>query len=167
MSADEIGVLDTTEGTIKISFFPEAAPNHVSNFKKLASEGFYDGIIFHRVIPGFMIQGGCPNTRSEDRRTHGTGGPGYAIKAELNDIPHDKGIVSMARKPDPDSAGSQFFICVAKAPTLDGEYTVFGKVIEGMEVVDEIVRAPRDDKDNPRERIVMNKVSIQPGGEGS
>jgi len=163
MSAGEIGVIETTKGTIKISFFPEAAPNHVSNFKKLASEGFYDGIIFHRIIPGFMVQGGCPNTRSEDRRTHGTGGPGHTIKAEFNDIPHDKGIVSMARKPDPDSAGSQFFICVADAAFLDRQYSAFGRVVRGMEVADAIVSMKRDAADNPNERVEMKVKVIAPG----
>jgi len=164
MAQGEVGIIETTKGTIKLSFFPEVAPNHVANFKKLASEGFYNGLIFHRVIPGFVVQGGCPNTRSEDRTRHGTGGPGYKVKAEFNQTPHDRGILSMARSSDPDSAGSQFFICLAKVPSLDRQYTVFGKVIEGMNVVDQIAKGPRDKKDNPVERMVMKKVWIQPAG---
>jgi len=161
VSQGDIGVIQTTKGTIRVSFFPDEAPNHVSNFKKLASEGFYDGLIFHRVIPGFMIQGGCPNTRSDDRSGHGTGGPGHHVKAEFNKNLHKRGVLSMARSSDPDSAGSQFFIMVADAPSLDGQYSAFGKVTEGMEVVDAIVSAERDQKDNPRERIVMEQVCIE------
>ena len=161
MSQGDIGVIQTTKGTIRVSFFPEVAPNHVENFKKLATEGFYDGLIFHRVIPGFMIQGGCPNTRSEDRSRHGTGGPGHHVKAEFNKTRHTRGILSMARSSDPDSAGSQFFIMVADAPSLDGQYSAFGTVTEGIEVVEAIVSADRDQKDNPLERIVMEKVTVE------
>jgi len=113
-------VIETSFGEIELRFFPEVAPNHVNNFIELAKKGFYDGTIFHRVIPGFMIQGGDPNSKSPDRSKHGIGGPGYTLKAEFNDKPHKRGTLSMARKAHPDSAGSQFFICVADAPWLDG-----------------------------------------------
>lgn len=160
MSDEQFAVIETTLGTIKFRFFPEQAPGHVENFKKLASGGFYDGLRFHRVIPGFMIQGGCPNTKSENRGAHGTGGPGYTIKAEFNDIRHKRGIVSMARSASPNSAGSQFFICVKDSLFLDGQYTVFGEVVEGMEVVDAIVSTPTDGQDNPLGKIEMKRVSI-------
>jgi len=152
-------VIETKFGNIELKFFPEAAPGHVSNFLDLAKKGFYDGTIFHRVIPGFMIQGGDPNTKSPDRSTHGMGGPGYTIKAEFGGKPHKRGILSMARSQDPNSAGSQFFICVANASFLDGKYSVFGEVTSGMEVVDQIVGQPRDKKDNPNDRIEM-KVKV-------
>ncbi len=148
-------IIETKFGNIKLRFFPEVAPNHVDNFITLARKGFYDGTIFHRVIPGFMIQGGDPNSKSPNRARHGLGGPGYTLKAEFNDRPHKRGTLSMARKADPDSAGSQFFICVADAPFLDGKYTVFGEVEEGMDVVDKIVSQPRDRRDNPLERVEM------------
>jgi peptidyl-prolyl cis-trans isomerase B (cyclophilin B) len=151
----EVGVISTKYGDIVIEFFPKKAPNHAKNFIKLAQSGFYDGCTFHRVIPGFMIQGGDPNTKDKDRTNDGLGGPGYTIDAEFNDIPHNRGIVSMARSQNPNSAGSQFFIVVKASYFLDKKYTVFGKVIEGMEVVDKIVSVPRDDKDNPYERIEM------------
>jgi peptidyl-prolyl cis-trans isomerase B (cyclophilin B) len=126
----------------------------------LANEDFYNCTTFHRVIPGFMIQGGDPNTKGDDRSTHGMGGPGRTIKAEFNDEPHDRGIVSMARSQDPDSAGSQFFVVVKDSHFLDGQYTVFGKVVSGMDVADKIVNSPKDDRDNPLERIEM-KVTIE------
>jgi peptidyl-prolyl cis-trans isomerase B (cyclophilin B) len=157
----EVAVIQTTLGTIALEFFEEDAPNHVANFKKLAREGFYDGIYFHRVIPSFMIQAGCPLTRDDDRSNDGTGGPGYTIDAEFNNRPHKPGTLSMARKPDPNSAGSQFFICHKAQPSLDGQYTVFGQVLQGMDVVDKIANAQRDRRDNPLERIVMEKVSIE------
>jgi peptidyl-prolyl cis-trans isomerase B (cyclophilin B) len=131
----------------------------VKNFIDLAKKGFYDGTIFHRVIPGFMIQGGDPNTKNPDRAKHGTGGPGYSLKAEFNDKPHKRGTLSMARAADPNSAGSQFFICVAPASFLDKQYTIFGEVVSGMEVADKIVSAPRDKRDNPNERMEI-KVRI-------
>ncbi len=159
--AEEIGVIETTKGTIKIKFFPAVAPKHVENFKKLAGAGFYNGTTFHRVIPGFMIQGGDPNSKDDDRSNDGTGGPGWSVDAEFNDISHKRGIVSMARSRDPNSAGSQFFICVAPAPFLDGQYTVWGEVIEGMDVVDMIVSEKRDRKDNPLKKQVMIKVYIE------
>ncbi len=159
VSAQEIAVIETKFGKIGVEFFEDKAPGHVKNFKDLARKGFYDGTIFHRVIPGFMVQGGDPNTKSDDRSNHGMGGPGYSIKAEFNDTPHKRGVLSMARSQDPNSAGSQFFIVVKDAAFLDGQYTAFGKVLSGMTVADQIVNAPRDRRDNPNERIEM-KVKI-------
>ena len=159
VSAQEIAVIETKLGKVEVEFFEDKAPGHVKNFKDLAKKGFYDGTIFHRVIPGFMIQGGDPNTKSDDRSAHGMGGPGYSINAEFNDTPHRRGILSMARSQDPNSAGSQFFIVVKKASFLDGKYTAFGKVLSGMAVADQIVNAPRDKRDNPDERIEM-KVKV-------
>tara|TARA_B100001750_G_scaffold138412_1_gene110259 strand:+ start:369 stop:995 length:627 start_codon:yes stop_codon:yes gene_type:complete len=156
---EEYGVIETEFGKMVIRFFPNEAPGHVENFKKLAKEGFYDGTTFHRVIPGFMIQGGDPLTKDGDRSNDGTGGPGYSINAEFNSKPHNRGILSMARSSDPNSAGSQFFIMVKNTPSLDGQYTVFGEVIENIETADSIVSQPRDDRDNPLEKIEM-KVSI-------
>ncbi|MFQ5699616.1 MAG: peptidylprolyl isomerase [Myxococcota bacterium] len=150
-------------GTIRIRFFEDAAPGHVANFKKLASQKFYDGTTFHRIIPGFMIQGGDPNTKDDDPRNDGMGGPGYSIKAEFNDISHKRGIVSMARSRDPDSAGSQFFIVVKDSTFLDHKYTAFGKVISGMDVVDRIVKQKRDRRDRPLENIVIESIRIEPG----
>ncbi|GMT42074.1 MAG: hypothetical protein IEMM0002_0485 [bacterium] len=162
-AAGEIGVIKTSLGTIKVKFFDQAgaAPKHVENFKKLANSGFYSGTTFHRVIPGFMIQGGDPNSKDDDRSNDGMGGPGYSIDAEFSSIKHERGIVSMARSQQPNSAGSQFFICTAAAPYLDGKYSVFGKVIEGMDVVDKIVSVKKDARDNPIKRVEMLKVSIE------
>ena len=157
--AETKAVIETKFGNIELKFFPEVAPNHVDNFIQLAKKGFYDGTTFHRVIPGFMIQGGDPNSKDADRSKHGMGDPGYKLKAEFNSRSHKKGILSMARSHHPDSAGSQFFICVADAPGLDRQYTVFGEVTSGIEVTDEIVSQPRDKRDNPNERIEM-KVRI-------
>jgi peptidyl-prolyl cis-trans isomerase B (cyclophilin B) len=157
--AETTAVIETKFGNIELKFFPEVAPGHVNNFVELAKKGFYDGTIFHRVIPGFMVQGGDPNSKNPDRSMHGMGGPGYTIKAEFNDKPHKRGTLSMARSAQPDSAGSQFFICVADAPFLDRQYTVFGEVVSGMETADKIVSQPRDGKDNPAERIEM-KIKI-------
>jgi len=148
-------VIETKFGNIELKLFPDIAPGHVENFLKLTKSGFYDGTIFHRVIPGFMIQGGDPNSKGEDKSTHGTGGPGYAIDAEFNDKPHVRGTLSMARSRDPDSAGSQFFIVVKKSSFLDHQYTVFGEVVSGLEVVDVIVSQKKDARDNPIERIEM------------
>jgi peptidyl-prolyl cis-trans isomerase B (cyclophilin B) len=150
-------VIQTPQGEIEIEFLPDKAPGHVKNFLDLARKRFYDRSTFHRVIPGFMIQGGDPNTRDAGapRSQHGTGGPGYTIKAEFNDTPHVRGVVSMARASDPDSAGSQFFICVADARFLDRQYSAFGRVVRGMEAADAIVNAPRDARDNPKDRIEM------------
>lgn len=152
-------VIHTRFGDVRLRFFPDSAPNHVNNFLELAREGFYNGTTFHRVIPGFMIQGGDPLTRETDRSKHGTGGPDYRLKAEFSDRPHQRGALSMARSAHPDSAGSQFFICVADAPHLDGQYTVFGEVVEGLDVVDQIAAEPRDRRDNPKERVEM-KVEV-------
>ena len=157
--ADTTGVIETKFGNIELKFFPDVAPNHVKSFIDLAKKGFYDGTTFHRVIPGFMIQGGDPNTKSPDRSKHGLGGPGYALKAEFNEKTHKRGTLSMARAASPDSAGSQFFICVAPASFLDKQYTVFGEVVSGMEVADKIVSQPRDKKDNPNDRVEI-KVKI-------
>jgi len=157
--ADTKAVIETKFGNIELKFFPEVAPNHVNNFIELAKKGFYDGTTFHRVIPGFMIQGGDPNSKNPDKSKHGTGGPGYAVKAEFNNMPHKRGILSMARSANPDSAGSQFFICVADAPSLDRQYTVFGEVVSGMDVADKVVSQPRDRMDNPNDRVEM-KVKI-------
>jgi peptidyl-prolyl cis-trans isomerase B (cyclophilin B) len=148
-------VIETKFGEIEIELMPEKAPGHVKNFLDLAGKGFYDGTTFHRVIPGFMIQGGDPNTKDlkASRDRHGTGGPGYSIKAEFNDTPHKRGVLSMARSSSPDSAGCQFFICVADSGFLDKQYTAFGRVLSGMDAADKIVNAPRDPRDNPKDRI--------------
>ena len=158
--AGEIAVIETTLGNIELEFLEDKAPGHVKNFKDLSKKGFYDGTIFHRVIPGFMIQGGDPNSKSEDRSAPGTGGPGYTTTAEFNDTPHDRGVLSMARSQDPNSAGSQFFIVVKDAHFLDGKYTAFGRVLSGMDVADKIVDSPRDTRDNPNDRIEMKSVKI-------
>jgi peptidyl-prolyl cis-trans isomerase B (cyclophilin B) len=154
-------VIETSFGEIELEFLTEKAPGHVKNFLDLARAGTYDGTLFHRVIPGFMIQGGDPSTKDTKapRDRHGTGGPGYMIKAEFNDTPHKRGVVSMARAQSPDSAGSQFFICVADSAFLDRQYTAFGRVVRGMEVADRVVAAPRDARDNPKDRIEM-KVRV-------
>lgn len=146
---EDVAVIDTTQGKITVMFFPDKAPLHVKNFKKLANKKFYDGTRFHRVIPGFMVQGGDPNTKKGATGQPGTGGPGWSVKAEFNDVKHMPGILSMARSADPNSAGSQFFIMVAPAPSLDNKYSAFGKVISGMDVVNKIVNLPRDASDNP------------------
>jgi peptidyl-prolyl cis-trans isomerase B (cyclophilin B) len=157
--AETKAVIETKFGNIELRFFPEVAPNHVNNFIDLSKKGFYDGTTFHRVIPGFMIQGGDSNSKNPDRSTHGMGGPGYSVKAEFNAKPHKRGTLSMARSGHPDSAGSQFFICVANASFLDRQYTAFGEVVTGMEVADQIVSQSRDKNDNPLERIEM-KIKI-------
>ncbi len=146
VTEDEIAIIETSRGKMKLKLFPDKAPNHCHNFKKLANSGFYDETRFHRVIPGFMIQGGDILSRDEDRSNDGTGGPGWTIDAEFNDTPHKRGILSMARASDPNSAGSQFFICVSDAPHLDGKYTAFGEVIDGFYVMDHIVNAMTDAK---------------------
>ena len=149
-------------GEIVLRFFSDLAPGHVTNFVKLSKDGLYNGTTFHRVIPGFMIQGGDPNSKNSDRSSHGMGGPGHKVKAEFNSMPHKRGIVSMARANDPDSAGSQFFICVADANFLDWQYTAFGEVVSGMEVADKIVTMKRDGRDNPLERAEIT-VTISEG----
>jgi len=159
---DTKAIIHTKFGDITLSFFPEDAPKHVDNFIELAKKDFYNQTIFHRVIPNFMIQGGDPNSKSEDKSQHGTGGPGYNLKAEFNRNSHKRGTLSMARSGHPDSAGSQFFICVSDVPHLDGQYSVFGEVTEGMDVVDKIVSQQRDQNDNPLERIEMTVDIISP-----
>ena len=150
-------------GKIVAELYPEVAPNTVNNFISLVQNGFYNGLIFHRVIPGFMIQGGCPQGT-------GTGGPGYAIKGEFksngiqNDLKHDRGVLSMARAMHPNSAGSQFFIMVERAPHLDGQYAAFGRVVSGMEVADTIVNADRDRMDKPFEDQKMKSVTVETFG---
>ncbi len=157
----EIALIQTVHGNIELEFFVDKAPRHVENFKKLANEGFYNGTAFHRIIPGFMIQGGDPNSKSEDRSQHGSGGPGHSVDAEFNDTRHVRGTLSMARSTDPNSAGSQFFICVQDSFFLDGQYTAFGKVIQGMDVADKIVSEDRDSNDNPLARMEMTSVTIE------
>jgi cyclophilin family peptidyl-prolyl cis-trans isomerase len=153
--AETTAVIETKFGNVELSFFPDVAPNHVYSFIELAKKGFYDRTTFHRVIPGFMIQGGDPNSKDPASTRVGMGGPGYTLKAEFNNRPHKRGTLSMARAADPNSAGSQFFICVADAPFLDRQYTVFGEVVSGMDVADKIVSQPRDAGDKPDERIEM------------
>ena len=155
-------IIETKFGNIELKLFPDVAPGHVENFVKLAKSEFFDGTVFHRVIPGFMIQGGDPNSKGTDRSNHGTGGPGYSIKAEFNEKPHVRGALSMARSRDPDSAGSQFFIVVKKSSFLDHQYTVFGEVVGGMDVADIVVSQERDARDNPIERIEMKIRVIEP-----
>ena len=156
----KVAELHTSKGQIDIRFFPEVAPNHVRNFLELAGKGAYNGTKFHRVIPGFMIQGGDPNTVSGSPSTWGMGGSPNKIRAEFNDISHKRGIVSMARSQDPNSASSQFFIVVKDSTFLDHEYTVFGQVTKGMDVVDQIVSAPRDGRDLPDKPVAMTSVTV-------
>ena len=165
MAQNPIVTIEVEDGGImKAELYPEVAPNTVNSFISLISAGYYDGLIFHRVIPGFMIQGGCP-------QGIGIGGPGYNIKGEFshngfqNDLKHDRGVLSMARAMHPNSAGSQFFVMVERAPHLDGEYAAFGKVIEGMEVADKIVASPRDRRnDRPFEDQTMKSVTVETFG---
>jgi len=155
-------IIKTKFGDMEIVFFPEKAPKHVENFIALAKFGFYNGTIFHRVIPGFMIQGGDPNTKDLNKpETYGQGGPSQRLKAEFNDIPHRRGILSMARTNDPNSAGSQFFIVVKDSNFLDGQYTVFGEVVKGMEVADKIVSLPKNSRDLPTERAEMTIAVVE------
>ncbi len=151
-------------GDIVIRLYPEIAPKHVANFKKLAARGDYDGTTFHRVIPGFMIQGGDMNSKNDDRSDDGYGShpDGITLPAEFSDFPHSRGVVSMARGPKPNSAGCQFFICVANAPHLNGQYSAFGEVIDGMDVADKIVGVKRDNKNNPLKKVTMTSVTIEP-----
>ena len=155
--------IETNFGKISFKLLPELAPETVRNFEKLAKEGFYDGTLFHRVIPGFMIQGGDPNTKTDNKGSWGMGGPGYSIKAEFSSRSHLRGIVSMARSQDPDSAGSQFFIVTSDNNTeaLDRKYTVFGEVTEGMDVADKIVNLNKDSNDCPLEKIPMIHVTVE------
>tara|TARA_B100000900_G_scaffold410670_1_gene428908 strand:+ start:443 stop:1054 length:612 start_codon:yes stop_codon:yes gene_type:complete len=165
----KVAVISTKFGDMVVEFFPDIAPKHVENFQILAEEGYYNGTTFHRVIPGFMIQGGDPNSKDLDRMNDGTGGragkffgigrendpESWTVPAEFNDNPHQRGTLSMARSQNIDSGSSQFFICHDNAPFLDGQYTVFGQLISGIEVVDEIVNAERDPRDNPLDRVEM------------
>jgi peptidyl-prolyl cis-trans isomerase B (cyclophilin B) len=162
MSAYEnkVAELHTTAGEIHIRFFPDVAPNHVRNFLELAEKGFYNGTKFHRTVPGFMIQGGDPNTINGDPRTWGTGGSPRNVRAEFNPVPHLRGIVSAARSSDPDSASSQFFIVVGDSNFLDNNYTVFGQVTKGMEVADAIVNAPRSGE-RPNDPVTVNSITIR------
>ena len=153
--------VETKFGKIVFKLLPDLAPETVRSFEKLSKSGFYDGTLFHRVIPGFMIQGGDPNTKSPDKSKWGSGGPGYMLKAEFNSKSHLRGVVSMARAMDPDSAGSQFFIVTTDSTFLDRQYTAFGEVIEGIEVADKIVNLPRDGNDCPNEEVKMLKVFIE------
>ena len=165
----KVAVISTKFGDMVVEFYPDIAPKHVENFQILAEEGYYNGTTFHRVIPGFMIQGGDPNSKDLDRMNDGTGGragkffgigrendpESWTVPAEFNDNPHQRGTLSMARSQNIDSGSSQFFICHDNAPFLDGQYTVFGQLISGIEVVDEIVNAERDPRDNPLDRVEM------------
>jgi len=172
---EEVAVISTRFGEMVLALYPDVAPKHVESFKTHAENGYFEGTTFHRVIPGFMIQGGDPNSKDGDKKNDGQGG--YAAKfygfgdeekdttwmipAEFNDRPHVTGALSMARTPDPNSAGSQFFICDAPAPRLNNQYTVFGQVISGLEVIKKIANTPRDGRDNPNEKVAMN-ISIMP-----
>ncbi len=153
--------IETNHGNISINLFPELAPETVRNFEKLVRDGFYNGTLFHRVIPGFMIQGGDPNTKTDNKSSWGMGGPGYNIKAEFSSRSHLRGIVSMARSQDPNSAGSQFFIVTSDSAFLDREYTVFGQVTKGMEIADKIVNVQKDGNDCPLEKVQMVKVTLE------
>ena len=154
-------IIETNLGTIVFKLLPDLAPETVRNFEKLARDGFYNDTLFHRVIPGFMIQGGDPNTKSGNKNTWGTGGPGHTIKAEFSSRSHHRGIVSMARAQDPNSAGSQFFIVTTDSTFLDRQYTVFGEVIEGMDIADKIVNLQRDRNDCPLEETKMLHVKVE------
>jgi len=159
----EVAIIKTSEGTMVLEFYPDLAPGHVNNFKTLAKKGFYDGTCFHRVIQGFMIQGGDPTTKNDAAQSSwGTGGPGYTIKAEFNSKHHARGVLSMARTADPDSAGSQFFICHGDCGQLDGKYTVFGKLIKGDDVLEKIATTPTEGPDRPVKRINIESVKIVP-----
>ena len=153
--------IETSFGKISFKLLPELAPETVRNFEKLTKDGFYDGTLFHRIIPGFMIQGGDPNTKTDNKGSWGMGGPGYNVKAEFSSRSHLRGIVSMARAQDPNSAGSQFFIVTTDSAFLDRQYTVFGEVIEGMDVADKIVNLQKDGNDCPLEKTSMIRVTVK------
>src|SRR6266699_3142075 len=167
-SANEVAVIKTSEGEMVVQFWSNAAPKTIENFKKLAREGFYDGTIFHRIIKGFMIQGGDPNSKdSAKENSYGEGGPSYKIKAEFNDHSHQRGVISMARSSDPDSGGSQFFICLAPVPRLDHQYTTFGKLIKGDDVLEKIGDTPvtrnsSGETSKPTKRVVIESIKIVP-----
>ncbi|HEV7241406.1 MAG TPA: peptidylprolyl isomerase [Thermoanaerobaculia bacterium] len=158
---NKIAEVHTTAGQFNLRFFPDVAPGHVKNFIDLSEQGFFNNTKFHRVIPGFVIQGGDPNTISGNPATWGTGGSPKNLKAEFNAIPHKRGILSMARSGHPDSASSQFFVCVADVPSLDNQYTVFGEVTQGMDVVDKIVNAPTGPGDRPVSPVAITKVVVR------
>jgi len=163
---DEVAVITTTEGEMTLRFWPDVAPKTVENFKKLARDGFYDGTAFHRIVKGFMIQGGDPLSKTDDEMV-GTGGPGYKIKAEFNDKPHVRGVISMARSQHPDSAGSQFFICLAEARFLDRQYTAFGELIAGDDVLEKIGSTPTargggGEQSKPLTRVGVESIRIAP-----
>jgi len=163
---NEVAVIKTSEGDMVVEFWNDAAPKTIENFKKLAKQGFYNGTIFHRIVKGFMIQGGDPNSKDPGKEDkYGEGGPGYKVKAEFNDHSHERGVISMAREPDPDSAGSQFFICLAPVTRLDHQYTTFGKLIKGDDVLTKIGDTPvvsnsAGEKSKPTKRITIEKVDI-------
>jgi peptidyl-prolyl cis-trans isomerase B (cyclophilin B) len=167
-TSNEVAVIKTTEGEMVVQFWTSAAPGTIENFKKLARDGFYDGTIFHRIIKGFMIQGGDPNSKDPAKESsYGEGGPGYKIKAEFNDFPHVRGVISMARENDPDSAGSQFFICLGSIPRLDHKYTTFGKLIKGDDVLGKIGDTPvtknsMGEKSKPTQRVMIESIKIVP-----
>jgi len=163
-ASTENAVIKTSYGEMTIAFWPDVAPKTVENFKKLAREGFYNGTAFHRIIKGFMIQGGCPNTRQGERGMPGTGGPGYTIKAEFNAKSHVRGVISMARSSNPDSAGSQFFICHGDAKFLDRQYTAFGELIKGDDVLERIATVPTQgsEKSTPIDRVEIESVTLVP-----
>src|SRR5204863_7856156 len=167
-TSNEVAVIKTSEGEMVVQFWTDAAPNTIENFKKLARQGFYDGTIFHRIVKEFMIQGGDPNSKDPAKEdSYGEGGPDYNIKAEFNDHPHERGVISMARGPDPDSAGSQFFICLGPVHRLDHQYTTFGKLIKGDDVLVKIGDTPvtknsRGEQSKPTKRVVIQSVKIVP-----
>jgi len=167
-SSNEVAVIKTSEGDMVIQFWTDAAPNTVENFKKLARQGFYDGTTFHRIVKGFMIQGGDPNSKDPAKESsYGQGGPGYNLKAEFNDHSHDRGVISMARSSDPDSAGSQFFICLAPVHRLDHQYTTFGKLIKGQDVLEkigdiEVTKNSMGEPSKPTKRVVIESIKIVP-----
>ena len=162
-TANEVAVIKTSEGEMVLEFWPDVAPGHVENFKKLAKQGLYDGTCFHRVIKDFMIQGGDPLTKDPKMESRwGTGGPGYQIKAEFNERHHDRGVLSMARSNDPDSAGSQFFICHGTPRFLDRQYTAFGRLIKGDDVLEKIATTQTRPGDRPAKRIGVESVNIVP-----
>src|ERR1700757_3427242 len=169
-SSNEVAVIKTSEGDMVVQFWTDAAPNTIENFKKLAKQGFYNGTLFHRIVKGFMIQGGDPNSKDPAKEdSYGAGGPGYKIKAEFNDHPHKRGVISMARGPDPDSAGSQFFICLAPVHRLDHQYTTFGKLIKGQDVLEKIgeiegTRNSMGEPSKPTKRVVIESIKIVPAG---
>jgi peptidyl-prolyl cis-trans isomerase B (cyclophilin B) len=165
---NEVAIIKTSEGDMVVQFWTDAAPNTIENFKKLARQGFYDGTIFHRIVKDFMIQGGDPNSKDPAKEnSYGQGGPGYQIKAEFNDHSHDRGVISMARSSDPDSAGSQFFICLAPVHRLDHQYTTFGKLIKGEDVLEKIGSTPvernaQGEPSKPTKRTVIESIKIVP-----